>query len=175
MWLTTVDGYYSISDTSNEGADYVCVCSHDEGSLIKMRDRIVDFAKENDRSVYVKTGAEDGMMYRGRFWIGKREHYENVPDRADHYEWRMSIPRDLLTVYNNLTVVDITYANFEARCQSEWSGTCNSDIVQRRMIALEDMSHRVDLLWPKQTLAPAGVRLSLILGGGEDESDTSGA
>ena len=103
------------------------------------------------------------------------EHYENVPDRADHYEWRMSIPRDLLTVYNNLTVVDITYANFEARCQSEWSGTCNSDIVQRRMIALEDMSHRVDLLWPKQTLAPAGVRLSLILGGGEDESDTSGA
>ena len=158
MWLTTQDGFYSIADKSTEGSDYVCVRSHDEGSLIQMRDRIVEFARKNDKSVYVKAGAEDGLMFRGRFWIGRREHYEDVPDRGDHYEWRMSIPRDLLMAYFNLAVMDITYANFEARCQSEWGSSCNSDIAQRRMLALEDMSHRVDLLWPKQSHPPVARR-----------------
>jgi len=176
MWLTTQDGFYSIADKSTEGSDYVCVRSHDEGSLIQMRDRIVEFARKNDRSVYVKSGTEDGLMYRGRFWIGKREHYEDVPDRGDEYEWRMSTPRDLLMAYFNLAVDNITYVRFEDRCRQTWSETSNSDIVQRRMIALEEGAYRFDVLWPKQTNAPARrlPPLTLLQGGVEDGSDTAG-
>jgi hypothetical protein len=123
-----------------------------------MRDRIVEFARKSDKSVYVKTGAEDGLMFHGRFWIGRREHYEDVPDRGDHYEWRMSIPRDLLMAYFNLAVMDITYDNFENQCRNKWRETCNSDIVQRRMIALEEAAYRFDLLWPKQSHPPVARR-----------------
>ena len=176
MWLTTEDGFYSIADKSTEGSDYACVRSHDEASLIRMRDRIVEFAKTNDRSVYVKTGAEDGLMYRGRFWIGKREHYEDVPDRGDEYEWRMSTPRDLLMAYFNLAVTDLTYVSFEDRCRETWRETCNSDIVQRRMITLEEVAYRFDLLWPKQSHKPVARRplLTMVHGGTDDDSDTAG-
>ena len=89
----------------------------------------------------------------------------------------MSTPRDLLMAYFNLAVMEITYADFENRCRENWGGTYNSDIVQRRMIALEDIAYRQDLLWPKQnhpSLRGKRPVLTMIDGGGEDGSDAAG-
>ena len=177
MWLTTLDGMYSIVDKAVEGPDYLCVRSRDEDSLIRMRSRVVDFAKTNDNSVYVKTGVNDGLMWNGKFWTGKRLHGSGTD-----YEWRMAIPRELLMGYFNLAVIDLSYMNFKDRCARDWAEECEPDIAQRRVLTLTEIWSTWERLWPKRSsghpsLGESEERpvLTMIRGGGEDDADTSGA
>ena len=174
MWLTTLDGMYSIVDKTTEGPSYVCVRARDEDSLIRMRDRVVDFAKTNENSVYVKTGPEDGLMWQGRFWMGKRVH-----GGGSDYEWRMSIPRELLMGYFNLTVIGLSYTNFKEQCASDWALDHESDIALRRLITLTEIWSVWERLWPKRPSDHPSLRkkrpvLTMIHGGEDDESDTAG-
>ena len=86
MWLTTLDGMYSIVDKAVEGPDHLCVRSRDEDSLVRMRGRIIDFAKGDDESVYVKTGPNDGVMCQGKFWTGERVEDECPPRTNKHLD-----------------------------------------------------------------------------------------
>ena len=177
MWLTTVDGFFSVVNKSPDGDDYLLVRARDEQSLIDMRARIVDSARTSDQSVLVKRGQEEGIMWNGRFWVGERRS-----GAGTDYEWRMSIPRELLMGYFNLAVIDLSYMNFKDRCARDWAEECEPDIAQRRVLTLTEIWSTVERLWPKRSsghpsLGESEERpvLTMIRGGGEDDADTSGA
>ena len=175
MWLTTLDGMYSIVDKAIEGPDYVVVRARDEDSLKSMRDRIVDFAKTSDDSVYVKTGPEDGIMWNGKFWIGRR-----IQGGGTDYEWRMAIPRELLMGYFNLALIDLTYDNFKERASVDWTDLYEDDIAKRRLITLAEVWQTVERLWPKRSSYEAVLRkdrpvLTMIHGGEDGEHNSTGA
>ena len=174
MWLTTPDGMYSIVNKAAEGPDYLLVRSRDEDSLINMRDRVIDFAKTNDNSVYIKTGVHDGLMWNGKFWAGRRQH-----GTGSDYEWRMGIPRELLMAYFNLSVIGLSYGNFKNECAAVWAEECEPDIAQRRALTLAEVWAVWERLWPKRSSEHPSLRkerptLTMLKGGVGDGSDTNG-
>ncbi len=171
MWLTTLDGMYSIADKAVERPDHLLVRARDEVSLINMRNRVVDFAKGARESVYVKTGPTDGVMCRGHFWTGKRLH-----GAGTDYEWRMEIPIDLFTNWFTLVTADLRYDNFKSECEHQWSQEfrhCNPSVVEERLHTLHRMWHIWNELWPKEYVfeRPA---LRMVEGGVSNEPDTNG-
>ena len=144
MWLTTVDGFFSIVNKSPDGDDYLLVRARDEQSLIDMKERIVEFARTSDESVLVKRGQEEGLMWNGRFWLGDRRS-----GAGTDYEWRMSIPRELLMGYFNLAVIDLSYTNFKSVAEFRWTERHGEDVGIRRAIALGEVWERIHLLWPR--------------------------
>jgi hypothetical protein len=144
MWLTTMDGFFSIVNKPPEGDDHLLVHSRDEQSLIDMKERIVEFVKTSDESVLVKRGQEEGIMWNGRFWLGDRRS-----GAGTDFEWRMSIPRELLMAYFNLAVIDLSYTNFKSVAEFHWTERHGEDVGTRRAIALGEAWERIHLLWPR--------------------------
>ncbi len=143
MWLTTVDGFFSIVNKSPDGDDYLLVRARDEQSLIDMRERIVDSARTSDQSVLVKRGQEEGIMWNGRFWVGERRS-----GAGTDYEWRMSIPRELLMGYFNLAVIDLSYMNFKDHAADVW-GERFGESSHHRLTALSRVWAAVAEHWPR--------------------------
>ena len=151
MWITSLDGHYSIQDDSPDGRTYLSVHAYDVDSLRAMRNRVVNYAKTNDQSVYVKSGTNEGVMWRGRFWMG------TITDgRSSEYPWRMSIPRDLLLNWFVLYADDLNYTNFADEATCVWAETCDQDVYERREIALGAMESSASGLWPRRTAAKGG-------------------
>jgi len=174
MWLTTLDGMYSIVDKAIEGPEYLCVRSRDEDSLIRMRNRIIDSAKSNDESVYVKTGPNDGVMCQGQFWTGRR-----LQDAGTDYEWRMSVPHELISVWMGLILAEVTYNNFKDECYNDWSERCDPSVTHKRMNALTEVWYVMDRLWPRAPSQHPSLKqkrpvLQMLQGGGDNGSDASG-
>ena len=172
MWVTTLDGMYSIADKAANREEDVCVRTRDEASLLRLRKRVVEFAKTNETGVYVKTGPEDGVMWHGRFWTGKRKAHAGTD-----YEWRMDIPRNLLSSYLSLCVEDLDYSNFKNACENKWYEVCDDASARRRMMTLTQMWVAWEGLWPRgfnsqeQQQRPV---LTMIHGGAKDDSNTAG-
>ena len=146
MWITSLDGHYSIQDDSPDGQTYLSVYAYDLDSLHSMRRRVIDYAKTNDQSVYVKSGTNEGVMWQGRFWMGA------ITDGRDsEYPWRMSIPRDLLLNWFVLYTDDLDYTKFMDECSDVWEKTCDQDVYERREIALGAVYSSVDELWPRRS------------------------
>ena len=143
MWLTTVDGFFSIVNKSPEGDDCLLVRARDEQSLIDMKERIVDSARTSDQSVLVKRGQEEGIMWNGRFWVGERRS-----GAGTDYEWRMSIPRELLMGYFNLAVIDLSYMNFKDHAADVW-GERFGESSHHRVAALARVWAAVAEHWPR--------------------------
>jgi len=143
MWLTTVDGFFSIVNKSPDGDDYLLVRTRDEQSLIDMKERIVEFARTSDESVLVKRGEEEGLMWDGRFWVGDRRS-----GAGTDYEWRMSIPRELLMEYFNLAVIDLSYRNFKDHAADVW-GERFGESSHHRLTALSRVWAAVAEHWPR--------------------------
>ena len=143
MWLTTVDGFFSIVNKSPDGDDYLLVRTRDEQSLIDMKERIVDLARTSDESVLVKRGQEEGIMWNGRFWLGDRRS-----GAGTDYEWRMSIPRELLMGYFNIAVIDLSYRNFKDHAADVW-GERFGESSHHRLTALSRVWAAVAEHWPR--------------------------
>ena len=143
MWLTTVDGFFSIVNKSPDGDDYLLVRTRDEQSLIDMKERIVDLARTSDQSVLVKRGQEEGIMWNGRFWLGDRRS-----GAGTDYEWRMSIPRELLMGYFNIAVIDLSYRNFKDHAADVW-GERFGESSHHRLTALSRVWAAVAEHWPR--------------------------
>ena len=141
MWLTTVDGFFSIVNKSPDG--YLLVRTRDEQSLIDMKERIVDFARTSDESVLVKWKQEEGVMWNGRFWLGDRRS-----NAGTDYEWRMTIPRELLMAYFNLAVIDLSYKNFKSHAAGVW-GERFGESSHHRVAALARVWAAVAEHWPR--------------------------
>ena len=150
MWLTTVDGFFSIVDKSPEGDDWLLVRARDEQSLIDMKQRMVDFVKNNDVGALVKTPSDEGIMWQGRFWMGERRE-----GAGTDYEWRMDVPRALLMGYFNLTVDDLHYSNFKSAAEFRWTERHGEHVGTMRAIAIGEVWEQIHSLWPRIKLRPS--------------------
>jgi len=163
MWLFTEDGYFSVMQERTDVQDVLYIRARDEQSLCALRERLVSQVRDTSQGVYIKTGGTDGIMHRGKFWVGTIDAYTGTD-----YEYRMEIPRELFMAYLTLTVDGINYRNFKDRAHHVWEEAWGLPLANARSSALTEVWGTMASIWPRHTDRPI-LKLVQVLKEEDDE------